>query len=196
MRAINPATEEIVAEYPDHTAAQVEHLLEQAQGAFHSWRKTSFEHRGELLRRVGELLREQVGDLSALMTREMGKTIGGAEAEIEKCATACDYFANHAQRLLAIEEVATDASRSYVRFDPLGPVLAIMPWNFPFWQVFRFAAPSLMAGNVGVLKHAWNVPGCGIAIERLFHDAGYPRGVFSNVMVDNESAEKLIAHPR
>src|SRR5687768_5356767 len=118
MRAINPATEEVVAEYPDHSVEQVEGMLERAEGAFHLWRKTSFEERGELLRRVGELLREQIGELSTLMTLEMGKTIGGAEAEIEKCAAACEYFANHASRLLAIEEVASDATRSYVRFDP------------------------------------------------------------------------------
>ncbi|HEV8377516.1 MAG TPA: NAD-dependent succinate-semialdehyde dehydrogenase [Tepidisphaeraceae bacterium] len=196
MKAINPTTEEVIAEYPDHTQQQVEQLLEQAESAFAKWRGFSFDQRGELLRRVGELLLQQKTDLSTLMTREMGKTIAGAEAEIEKCATACDYFANHAQRLLAIEEVPTDATRSYVRFDPLGPILAIMPWNFPFWQVFRFAAPSLMAGNVAVLKHAWNVPGCGLAIERIFREAGFPQGVLTNLLLDNNAAEALIAHPR
>src|SRR5882672_597178 len=196
MKAINPTTEEAIAEYPDHTQQQVEQLLEQAESGFAKWRGFSFDQRGELLRRVGELLLEQKSDLSVLMTREMGKTIAGAEAEVEKCASACDYFANHAQRLLAIEEVPTDATRSYVRFDPLGPILAIMPWNFPFWQVFRFAAPSLMAGNVAVLKHAWNVPGCGLAIERIFREAGFPQGVFTNLLLDNNAAEALIAHPR
>src|SRR5258706_1499674 len=196
MRSINPATEEVFAEYPDHSAAEVEQLLQGAESGFAKWRNFAFEQRGDLLRRVGELLREQSSDLSTLMAREMGKTIGGAEAEIEKCAAACDYFANHAARLLAIEEVPTDASRSYVRFDPLGPVLAIMPWNFPFWQVFRFAAPSLMAGNVAVLKHAWNVPGCGLAIERIFREADFPQGVFTNLLLDNNAAEALIAHPR
>jgi succinate-semialdehyde dehydrogenase/glutarate-semialdehyde dehydrogenase len=196
MKSINPTTEQVIAEYPDHSPAQVEQLLEQAERAFTQWRTKSFEERGDLLRRVGELLLEQKPDLSTLMTREMGKTIAGAEAEIEKCASACDYFANHAHRLLAIEEVPTDATRSYVRFDPLGPILAIMPWNFPFWQVFRFAAPSLMAGNVAVLKHAWNVPGCGLAIERIFREAGFPPGVFTNLLLDNQAAEALIAHPR
>ena len=196
MRSLNPFTEEVFAEYPDHNQQQVDQLLEQAEAAFAKWRRFSFEQRGELLRRAGELLLEQKSDLATLMVREMGKTIGGAEAEIEKCASACDYFANHAQRLLAIEEVPTDATRSYVRFDPLGPILAIMPWNFPFWQVFRFAAPSLMAGNVAVLKHAWNVPGCGLAIERIFREAGFPQGVFTNLLLDNDAAEKLIAHPK
>jgi succinate-semialdehyde dehydrogenase/glutarate-semialdehyde dehydrogenase len=196
MKSINPTTEQVFAEYPDHTPAQVEQLLEQAERAFTQWRTKSFEERGDLLRRVGELLLEQKTDLSTLMTREMGKTIAGAESEIEKCASACDYFANHAQRLLAIEEIPTDAGKSYIRYDPLGPILAIMPWNFPFWQVFRFAAPSLMAGNVAVLKHAWNVPGCGIAIERIFREAGASPGVFTNLLLDNNAAEALIAHPR
>src|SRR5438874_1282334 len=142
MKSINPTTEEVFADYPDHTPQQVEQLLDQAESAFTIWRAFSFDQRGELLRRVGELLLEQKSDLSILMTREMGKTIAGAESEIEKCASACEYFANHAQRLLAVEEIPTDASKSYVRFDPLGPILAIMPWNFPFWQVFRFAAAA------------------------------------------------------
>jgi succinate-semialdehyde dehydrogenase/glutarate-semialdehyde dehydrogenase len=196
MRSINPFTEEVSAEYPEHNQQQVEQLLEQAEGAFAEWRAFSFDHRGELLRRVGELLLEQKADLSTLMVREMGKTIGGAEAEIEKCATACEYFANHAPRLLAAQEIPTDASHSYVSFHPLGPILAIMPWNFPFWQVFRFAAPSLMAGNVAVLKHAWNVPGCGLAIERIFSEAGFPGGVFTNLLLDNNAAEALIGHPK
>src|SRR5438105_973577 len=196
MKSLNPFTETVFAEYPDHTPQQVEELLEQAESAFAKWRNFSFDQRGDLLRSVGELLLEQKPDLSTLMTREMGKTIAGAESEIEKCASACNYFADHAQRLLAIEEIPTDASKSYVRFDPLGPILAIMPWNFPFWQVFRFAAPSLMAGNVAVLKHAWNVPGCGLAIERIFREAGFPDGVFTNLLLDNNAAEALIAHPR
>src|SRR5258706_16346682 len=158
MRSINPFTEEVFADYPDHTPQQVEQLLDHAESAFAKWRAFSFEQRGELLRRVGELLLEQKSDLSTLMTREMGKTIAGAESEIEKCASACNYFADNAPRLLAIEEITTYASKSYVRFYPFGPILSIMPWNFPFWQVFRFAAPSLMAGNVAVLENAWNAP--------------------------------------
>src|SRR2546421_7737165 len=196
MKSINPTTEEVFADYPDHTPQQVEQLLDQAESAFAKWRAFSFDQRGELLRRVAEILLEQKSDLSVLMVREMGKTIAGAEAEIEKCASACNYFADHAARLLAVEEIPTDASKSYVRFDPLGPILAIMPWNFPFWQVFRFAAPSLMAGNVAVLKHAWNVPGCGLAIERIFREAGFPQGVFTNLLLDNSAAEALIPHPR
>jgi succinate-semialdehyde dehydrogenase/glutarate-semialdehyde dehydrogenase len=195
MRSINPATEEVFADYPDHSSAEVEQFLQGAESGFVKWRGKSFDERGELLRRVGELLLEQKAELSTLMTREMGKTIAGAESEIEKCASACEFFANHSQRLLATEEVPTDASRSYIRFDPLGPILAIMPWNFPFWQVFRFAAPSLMAGNVAVLKHAWNVPGCAIAIERIFRDAGFPSGVFTNLLISNEATEALIANP-
>src|SRR5687767_4784973 len=136
-----------------------------ATGAFDGWRATAVEQRAHLLRRAGAVLRERSPELSALMTREMGKPITAAEAEIEKCAACCDHFADHGAAYIATPNVPSDATRSFVRFDPLGAVFAIMPWNFPFWQVFRFACPTLVAGNVGVLKHAPNVPGCATAIE-------------------------------
>jgi succinate-semialdehyde dehydrogenase / glutarate-semialdehyde dehydrogenase len=146
------------------------------------------------MRRAAAVLRERSAELARLMALEMGKPIAGAEAEIEKCAAGCDHFAGNAAVYLATEILPSDATRSYVRYDPLGAVLAIMPWNFPFWQVFRFAAPALMAGNVAVLKHAPNVPGCADAIERVFRDAGFPEGVFVNLRIDTPAVEAAIKH--
>ena len=195
MRAINPATEEPLREYPDHTPEQVKHLLLQAQDAFERWRVTPMSSRSHVMRRAAEVLRERSAELSQLMTAEMGKPIAQSEAEVAKCADCCDHFADHAGRYLAEETIASDADHSYVRYDPLGGVLAIMPWNFPLWQVFRFAAPALMAGNVGILKHAPNVPGCALAIERVFRDAGFPPGVFTTLLVDASEVESIINHP-
>ena len=195
MQSINPTTAQPIRDYPDHTPADVNRLLHRAEAAFAQWRLTSFPDRSRLLRSAAARLREQKSDLSRLMTLEMGKPIPGAESEIEKCALACDYFAGHAESFLRPEMIPTDATRSYVRYDPLGPVLAIMPWNFPFWQVFRFAAPALMAGNVAVLKHAPNVPGCALAIENLFTKSGFPQGVFTSLLVPNDRAHALIEHP-
>jgi succinate-semialdehyde dehydrogenase/glutarate-semialdehyde dehydrogenase len=192
---INPATEELLEEIPDHAPAEVEARLHAAGEAFARWRRTDMAERGRLMRAAAAALRAGAAGLSGLMTREMGKPIAAAEAEVEKCAVACEHFAEHAARYLAPLPVASDADRSYVRFDPLGAVFAIMPWNFPFWQVFRFAAPALMAGNVGVLKHAANVPGCALAIERVFRDAGFPAGVFTTLLVDNDAAGRVIRHP-
>jgi succinate-semialdehyde dehydrogenase/glutarate-semialdehyde dehydrogenase len=195
MRVINPSTEEVIGEYEFHSPEHVEQTLREALAAFSAWRNTSFDERAKLMRRAGATLRAKSAELSLLMTGEMGKPIVGAEGEVEKCAVACDYFAENAASLLADETVPSDASRSYVHFEPLGPLLAIMPWNFPFWQVFRFAAPALMAGNVAVLKHAPNVPGCAAAIESVFLDSGFPPGAFSNLYLDNDAAEKVIKHP-
>lgn len=196
MQSRNPATEEIIAEYPEHSAAQIEEILQKADGAFRQWRRVSIAERGSLLKRVAAGFRRKRDDLAKLMTAEVGKTITASEAEVEKCAVACDFFAENAEKFLSPETIASDASRSYVRFDPLGPVLAIMPWNFPMWQVIRFAAPALMAGNVGILKHAPNVPGCALAIERAFAEAGFPPGVFSALLIaDNQVAQRLVDHP-
>ena len=194
MRVVNPATEEVIREYAEHTHEEVRRGLERAEGAFGDWRKTSFVRRAELMREAARVLRSRKQELARLMTVEMGKPVAGAEAEVEKCAVCCDYFAEHAERYLATEVITTDATRSYVRYDPIGAVLAIMPWNFPFWQVFRFAAPTLMAGNVGVLKHAANVPGCALAIEDVFRRAGFPEGVFSSLLIDRRATEELIDH--
>jgi succinate-semialdehyde dehydrogenase/glutarate-semialdehyde dehydrogenase len=195
MQTINPATEEVIGEYVEHAPAEIERRLEGAQRGFEGWRKRPFADRGRLMAGVAKLLRERTAQYSQLMTREMGKPIAQAEGEIEKCAAACEYFAEHAGRLLANQPMQSDASRSYVRYDPLGPILAIMPWNFPFWQVFRFAAPNLMAGNVALLKHAANVSGEALAMEQLFLDAGLPPGVFTALLIDNPATEKLIHHP-
>jgi succinate-semialdehyde dehydrogenase / glutarate-semialdehyde dehydrogenase len=196
MQSRNPATEEIIAEYPEHSPTQIERTIQAADSAFARWRKVEIGQRGVLLKRVASDLRRRSTELAKLMTSEVGKTIVSSEAEIEKCAGACDYFAEHAGKFLEPRRIESDASSSYVRFDPLGPVLAIMPWNFPMWQVIRFAAPALMAGNVAVLKHAPNVPGCALAIERLFAEAGFPLGVFSVVLIsDNSAAQRLVEHP-
>jgi succinate-semialdehyde dehydrogenase/glutarate-semialdehyde dehydrogenase len=195
MRPINPATEEPLEDVPDHGPGDVESRLRAAGEAFRHWRRTPINERARFMHRAAAVLRGRSADLSALMTREMGKPITGSEAEVEKCAAACDHFAEHAARYLNTEIISSDADRSYVRCDPLGAVLAIMPWNFPFWQVFRFAAPSLMAGNVGVLKHAPNVPGCALAIEDVVRDAGFPPGVFATLLINTDATADVIRHP-
>ncbi|HZF11368.1 MAG TPA: NAD-dependent succinate-semialdehyde dehydrogenase [Thermoanaerobaculia bacterium] len=195
MKAINPATEALIADYPEHGPAEVDRRLKQAAAAFPSWRDFRFVERADLLRRVADLLRENRDRFSRLMTAEMGKTLAAAEAEVDKCSWVCDFYAEHAEGFLAEQTVATDAGKSFVRYEPLGPVLAVMPWNFPFWQVFRFLAPGLMAGNVGLLKHASNVPGTALAIEALFHEAGCPEGVMTTLLVPSTRTAELIRHP-
>jgi len=191
--SINPATGEIIAEYRPHSPAEVEQSLFAARSAFEEWKCRSIPERAADIHRVGEVLRRSHDALAELATREMGKPIGQARAEVEKCAGLCDYYAEHGPAGLAPELVTGNAaSRSYVRFDPLGAVLAVMPWNFPFWQVFRFAIPSLLAGNVAVLKHATNVLGCAAAIERTFIDAGFPPGIFTSLNLDRNELPELI----
>ena len=170
----NPATGETLASYEPHDKAAVDARLDAAVAAQRRWRETPFAERGERLRAAARHLREHKGDLAELATREMGKPLAEAEAEVEKCATACDWFADNAERLLANEDHPSNATRSYVAFRPLGVLLAIMPWNFPYWQVFRAAAPALMAGNVVVLKHASNVTGVALKIEEIFRASGFP----------------------
>jgi succinate-semialdehyde dehydrogenase len=193
---INPTTEEKIDSPANHTAQEIDELLTRTSSAFATWRAVPVVERGALIESLGRLLRERRNELAVLMTREMGKLITAGEAEIEKCAAACEVFAAQAPGWLAPHPIASDAVESYVRHDPLGPVLAIMPWNFPFWQAFRAAVPAIIAGNTIVLKHAPNVPGCGEAIERLFEDGGFPPGVLVNLQVDNARAEELIADPR
>jgi succinate-semialdehyde dehydrogenase / glutarate-semialdehyde dehydrogenase len=195
MKAVNPATGELIRDYPEHDEDEVSRRLQAAQQAFGSWRRFDFAERARHLTAVADLLRENQRDFARLMTEEMGKTLASAESEVDKCAWVCDFYAEHAADFLAIETVATDASRSLVRYDPLGPVLAIMPWNFPFWQFFRFAAPALMAGNVAVLKHASNVPGSALALEEAFREAGFPEGVVTTLLISSERAKRLIGHP-
>lgn len=195
MQSVNPATGEPIREYPEHTLQQVDNALVMAVDAFHLWRELPIEQRGTHLGRVATRLREDAALLSKLMVEEMGKPIAQAESEVEKCAWVCEHFAEHAAGYLREEPVKTEARYSAVRYDPLGPVFAIMPWNFPLWQVFRFAAPALMAGNVALLKHAESVSGCALAIERVFSQAGFPHGVFTTLLLHREAVERLLAHP-
>ena len=195
MKSVNPASGEMLAEYPEHDDAAVAAALESAASAFHAWRTRTFAERGGILHAAATALRRGRDRYAATITAEMGKPIAQAEAEIEKCAWTCEHFARHAGRDLAPEPVASDARRSQVRYEPLGPILAVMPWNFPFWQVFRAAAPALMAGNVMVLKHASNVPGCARAVEQVFADAGAPRGLFTALLLSGSRAESLVDHP-
>jgi succinate-semialdehyde dehydrogenase/glutarate-semialdehyde dehydrogenase len=195
MKAINPATGAPIRDYPEHTTVEVVERLRQAELAFLVWRRSPFDVRGDLMRRAARTLRDRRDRYARLMTEEMGKPIAQAEAEIGKCARNCDFYAERAAAFLAAEPVATEAARSLVRFDPLGPVLAVMPWNFPFWQVFRFAAPALMAGNVAILKHAANVPGCALAVEEVFRAAGFPTGVVTALLIPSDRVTDLIRDP-
>lgn len=194
MNCINPTTLEPIETPVLFSAGQIDATLERAARAFEDWRQVSMEERGKLMKSAGTILRRDRDRLAKLMATEMGKPVTAGEQEVEKCAWSCDWFADNAAGFLKSEAVVTDAAHSYVRFDPLGAVLAIMPWNFPLWQVFRFAAPTLMAGNVGLLKHAPNVPGCALAIEAVFEDAGFPEGAFSNLFLSNDQAAQVIAH--
>jgi succinate-semialdehyde dehydrogenase / glutarate-semialdehyde dehydrogenase len=195
LTAINPATGEPLAEYPTDEG-RVDAALDLATSAFAGWRREPIEVRAAMMRRAGAILRERSEEYARLITLEMGKPIVEARAEIEKCAVACDHFADHAAEYLAPQPHPSDASESFVRFDPLGPVLAIMPWNFPFWQVFRFATTALVAGNVGILKHASNVPGSARAIEEILREAGAPPGVFQTLLVSSQTASAMVADDR
>lgn len=193
---VNPATGQVDRSQPLMDAAAVEAVLAASQPAFRAWSARPLAERGELLRRVGSELRRRRDDIQRVMTAEMGKLRKEALAEIDKCAGACDYYANHAADYLRDEPINTDGSRSYVRYEPIGCVFAVMPWNFPIWQVFRFLAPALMAGNVAVLKHASNVPGCADVIADALHGAGVPAGVFGVLHIDNDQAAEVIRDPR
>jgi len=194
--SINPATGGRIRSYDEHSPADVDRALAAASRAFEFWRDALPTTRATRLHAVAAVLRQRASELARLMTLEMGKPIAAAEAEVEKCAWACEHFADHAGAYLAVRPIQTDAASSYVRCDPLGVVLAVMPWNFPFWQVFRCAAPALMAGNTVVLKHASNVPGCALAIAEVFEQAGLPPGAFSALLVPSARAESLVTDPR
>ena len=196
LDAVNPATGDTIKSYDEMTPQQTAAAIEEAYTAWKSWRKTSFSERAVPMKKAAAILRERKDAFAKLMALEMGKPFKQGVAEAEKCALGCDYYAEHAVAHLASEEVKTDASKSYVAFEPVGVVLAVMPWNFPFWQVFRFAAPALMAGNAGVLKHASNVPGCAIAIENVFLEAGFPRGLFRTLLIGSAQVKAVIEHPR
>ncbi len=196
IESINPATEEVLATFEPLGRDEIERALSEAVAAFGRWRRTPFGRRGDLLRRTASCLRQQVERLAGLITAEMGKPIVEAEAEIEKCAWNCDYYAENGEAFLAPKPVQTSAKESYVAFEPLGAILAIMPWNFPFWQVFRFAAPALMAGNAVILKHASNVPQCALAIEDVFRNAGSPPGIFQTLLIPGSAMQPLIEDVR
>ena len=196
MISINPATGRRLESYEETEPAELEDRLRLGARAQIEFAATELEERTGILRTAAGLLEARVGELARLMTLEMGKPIGAAEAEVRKCARVCAWYAENAAQLLADEQVATEARRSFVRFQPLGIILAVMPWNFPLWQVFRFAAPALAAGNAGLLKHASNVPGCALAIEQVLREAGAPVGVFQTLLIGSDRVDALIRDPR
>ncbi len=195
MESINPATGELVAEHREHPPELVEGFVEIADERFRDWSRLGFDARGEVLNAAGDLLEERSEELAVLMALEMGKPVTIGESEALKCAWVCRHYAAHAEAYLLDIGIATEASRSYVVHEPLGVILAVMPWNFPLWQVFRFAAPALMAGNAGLLKHASNVSGCALAIEDLFLGAGLPEGLFRALLIPSSRVEAVVTHP-
>ena len=195
-RTLNPADGELVESYPIAADAAIEAALARAAGAFAVWRETPMERRASHLRVAADLLEAGAAAHGALMAIEMGKPVAQGEAEAKKCAWACRWYADNAATSLAAQPRESDGSAAFVRHDPLGPLLAIMPWNFPYWQFFRFAAPSLMVGNVVLLKHAPNTPGCALAIEKLMDESGFPAGVVQNLFLTNEQASRVIGDAR
>ncbi len=193
--SLNPATGELIRTYASWDAGRLQEALARAREAQLAWSQTGFSRRAELLRKLAEQLRAGVGQYAAVITEEMGKPLREASAEVGKCALTCDYYAEHGEEFMRPDPVKTEVGASYVAYYPLGVVFAIMPWNFPFWQVFRAAAPALMAGNGMVLKHAPNVPGCALAIEAIFRECGFPKGLFTALMIEVEQAADVIASP-
>ncbi|SRR5581483_2198933 len=196
ISSINPATGEVLQTFDSLNEHQLEEKIARAAEAFHEHRRTSFAERAERMMRAAEILESEKKSFARTMTLEMGKPINAAVQEAEKCAWVCRYYAENAERHLGDEIVETNATKSFVRYQPLGVVLAVMPWNFPFWQVFRFAAPALMVGNVGLLKHASNVPQCALAIEDIFHRAGFMEGAFQTLLAGSDVVEKILEDPR
>jgi succinate-semialdehyde dehydrogenase/glutarate-semialdehyde dehydrogenase len=196
LTSVNPATGEEIERYDELSPEEIEARLARADEAFARHRQTTFEERAERMHRAADLLDDEADRWGRLMTREMGKPLAQAKAEAEKCAWVCRYYADHAEDFLSDEAVETDAERSFIAYQPLGPVLAVMPWNFPFWQVFRFAAPALMAGNVGLLKHAGNVIGCALAIEEIFQEAGFEGNEFQALPITSGSVEDILDDAR
>lgn len=196
MDSVNPATGRTIKSYPQMTPQEVKAIIEQAHQAFLTWRTTSFAERAKLMKAAASVLRDGKEQYARLMAEEMGKPVRDGRAETDKCAWICDYYAENAERFLAAEPIETEATESFVTFQPLGVVLAVMPWNFPLYQVFRFAVPGLMAGNTGVLKHASNVPGSALAIEEVFAKAGFPDNVFRTLLIGSAMVNDVIDHPR
>lgn len=196
IKSINPYDGSLIANYDQVSAEELEKLLDMSVNQWHDWRAVPFSKKQSLLLKVAELLKERKEQLASLITREVGKLISESRAEVEKCAWVCEYYAENAQRFLFPEEIITEYNKAQIQYQSIGTVLAIMPWNFPFWQVFRFAAPTMMAGNVGILKHASNVSGCSLAIEGLFRDAGYPKGTFVSLLLKGSETVKVIEDKR
>ncbi|UZD22400.1 NAD-dependent succinate-semialdehyde dehydrogenase [Algoriphagus halophytocola] len=197
LKSINPYTQETLAEFPHLSNDEIEQKLDAGTLAFSLWKKNDFAERSKLMNRAAQVLREQKEKYAKIISQEMGKVIKESQAEIEKCAWVCEYYAENAEEFLAPEPInLADGKKAKILHQPLGIILAVMPWNFPFWQVFRFAAPTLMAGNVGMLKHASNVPQCALAIEEVFTKAGFPEGVFQSLLINSEAATELISDQR
>lgn len=194
IKSINPVTGKTVKTYNSLTDKGVEKIINAVDKTWHQWRQTSFAQRTENMQNLASLLRSKKEDLALLMAVEMGKVLREGIAEIEKCAWVCEYYADNAENFLENEYIQTEAKKAYVSFQPVGTILAVMPWNFPFWQVFRFAAPTVMAGNTAVLKHASNVPGCAMAIEDLFREAGFPENVFRTLLIGSSQVKNVIRH--
>lgn len=195
MESINPATGDLLASYAEHSSDEVTAALLRASAEFDSWRRRPLDERASLMRALADVLDARSYEWARLMTLETGKPIAAARAEITKCAMLCRYYADEAAAMLADRHISTERTKSYVHYEPLGVVLAVMPWNFPFWQVFRFAVPGLTAGNVGVLKHASNVSGCALAIEEAFREAGFPSAVFQTLLVPGSRVDEILEHP-
>lgn len=195
LNSVNPHNNQIIQSYAEHSHTEVSQIIQSTADCFQEYATTTKQYREKLLNSVAAILQNDLDELSLLMTLEMGKPILQSKAEIEKCAWVCRYYAEHGEGYLQDEHIATEAAKSFVSYQPLGVLLAVMPWNFPFWQVFRFAAPSLMAGNTAILKHASNVSGCALAIENVFKKAGFPDNAFRTVLVPGKRVEELLSHP-
>jgi succinate-semialdehyde dehydrogenase/glutarate-semialdehyde dehydrogenase len=195
LQSINPYSQKVIQSYNEHSQNDIDTIIPEANNAFKKWRLTNFGKRSKLLRNTASILKKNIEEYSKIMTMEMGKPVRESRAEIEKCAWICEYYAENGEKFLSPMKVKTDASKSYITFQPLGVILAVMPWNFPFWQVFRFAAPTLMAGNVGILKHSSNVSGCALAIEKIIRDAGFPKNAFRTLLINSKKVASVIENP-
>jgi succinate-semialdehyde dehydrogenase / glutarate-semialdehyde dehydrogenase len=196
LSSINPTNNNLIKTYNELSGEESSQIISLADESFTNWKETKFSIRSELMKNAAKVLRENSAEYSVLMTTEMGKPILQSRAEVEKCAWVCDYYAENAEKFLEDEIIKTEATKSFVSYQPLGVILAVMPWNFPFWQVFRFAAPNLMAGNVGLLKHASNVSGCALAIEKVFRKAGFPENIFRTLLVTSKNVKDIISNEK
>ena len=195
LQSNNPYSNELIKEYPEMSSSEIDEIIKSADITFNNWKNVGFNERAKLMKNAAAVLNDKKNQLAKLMTLEMGKPILQSYAEVEKCAWVSEYYSENAEQFLSDEIIETDASKSFVCYKPLGVVLAVMPWNFPLWQVFRFAAPSLMAGNAGILKHSSNVSGCALAIEDIFKEAGFPDNLFRSILVKSSKMDKVIEHP-